>query len=381
MVMPWQARAGSSDCSQGSYRPLEWSALAPTPDAADQILLESVQKPLQADDSSHAKARTNAFLLIKGDQLQIEFNANRYGRERKHLLWSITKSLTNALVGVAVREGRLSLSQSVSHYFPYAPQMDKVTIDHLLTFSSGLDWRETYEGYSQPQRSSITTLLYGRGPSSIAQSLLSYKPKVPPGTRWAYSSGDTSWLSLVLRQVYGTDYQTLPWDKLLTPLGISKATFEADAEGLFFLSSYSYLRPRDLGKLGLFYRYRGCVNGRALLPQKGQIPEAPDLDWVDWTRKPHPALEAVQNTVTPQTGQGGRHFWLNLSPSVNGKRPLYPSGPSDLLIAMGHWGQRLYIIPSWDLVVVRLADDRGDQAWDDERFLQALHRWKSSKEP
>ncbi|MFW7381375.1 MAG: serine hydrolase domain-containing protein [Oligoflexus sp.] len=370
--------SGFGACEQVSHEDQEWPASLPAHDQADQELLSYIKGVSGREDSQSRNWESNALIIVHKNELMLEYYAHGYDASRKHLLWSITKSILNALVGIAVGEGKISLNQSLAHYLPDFPQLSTVTIDHLMAFSSGINWNETYEN-SLPHRSSVMAILYANTPRSIKAALLPYQLKNAPGKQWSYSSGDSFWLALVLQAVYGESYHGMPWQKLFEPLGITSATLESDHEGTFYMSSYGYMTARDLVRFGLLYLHGGCINGQALLPQRGDIPESPDLSWVEWSMEPSKALLDYLASPDAEPGQGGRHFWLNLSKDVSGQTPPYPSAPSDILVGMGHWGQRIYILPAWDMVVVRLGNDRTTEYWDDEGFLQHLSRWKEAK--
>lgn len=366
-------------CTEPGFDPKAWTEPSPAPDAHDQKLIDFMQKPTRADGTPQTSWQTDAFLIAYKDQIQVEAYFNSYGPDKKHLLWSGTKSLFNALIGIAVGDGKLDLNKSLADYMPRFPHLKDVTVDHALSFSSGLDWKETYEENLLPQQSSITGLLYGLGPKSIEQALLPYRTKHKPGTHWSYSSGDTAYLSLLLQNIYGSEYRDLPWKRLFEPLGITSAVLEADAEGIYYGPSYGYMTARDFLRFGELYLHDGCVAGEAILPGKGSIPGFTNLSWTGLSMAP---TEAVLNHIkgkNPWPDQSGRHFWLNLPTDLSSKAPPYARAPVNILIAMGHWGQRLYIIPAWNMVVVRFSNDRTEEFWAEDHFFAQLASWREAK--
>lgn len=374
------APLGAAPCAQPGFDPKAWNDV-PTPpiDAHDQKLIDFMHKPTWVDGTLQPDWQTDAIVIAHRDRIELEAYFNGYGPDKKHLLWSGTKSIFNALVGIAVADGKLDLNTSIADYMPRFAHLKDVKVDHFLSYSSGLDWRESYEEGLLPQQSSITGLLYGFGPRSIERALEPYHPKYKPGTRWSYSSGDTAYLSVLLKKIYGLEYRDMPWKRLFEPLGITSAVLEADAEGVYYGPSYGYMKARDFLRFGELYLHDGCVAGQALLPAKGSIPGFTHLSWTEFSMAPTEAiLNRIQGKV-PWPDQTGRHFWINLPRDASGKAPPYSNAPVNILIAMGHWGQRLYIIPAWNMVVVRLANDRTEEFWAEDNFFAKLASWREAK--
>ncbi len=369
----------AAPCAVPGYDPEPWNDPPASYDAADQRLIDFMQKPSRPDGSLQPDWQTDAFVVAYKDKIQIETYFNGYNADKKHILWSGTKSIFNALVGIAVGDGKLDLNKSLADYLPRFPHLKDVKVDHVLSYSSGLNWKEAYEENLLPHQSSITALLYGLGPKSIEHALLPYRPKNPPGTVWAYSSGDTAYLSILLKQLYGPDYRDLPWKRLFEPLGIRSATIEADAEGIYYGPSYGYMNARDFLRFGELYLHDGCLKGEALLPARGSIPGFAHLSWTELTMAPTTAVLNRMKGKNPWPDQGGRHFWINLPSDLTGKAPPYANAPVNILIAMGHWGQRLYIIPAWNMVVVRFSNDRTQEFWAEDHFFAQLSQWRQAK--
>lgn len=370
----------AAPCKKPGFDPKAWTDVPmPTPDVHDQKLIDFMKKTPRPDGTHQPLWQTDALVIAHRDKIELEAYFNGYGADKKHLLWSGTKSIFNALIGIAVGDGKLDINKSIADYLPRFPHLKDVKVDHLLSYSSGLDWKETYESKFLPQQSSITGLLYGLGPRSIEKALLPYRPKHKAGTRWSYSSGDTAYLSLLLKNLYGADYREMPWIRLFEPLGIRSAVLEADAEGTYYGPSYGYMNARDFLRFGELYLHDGCVAGEAILPAKGSIPGFTTLSWTELSMAPTAAVLNRIQGKTPWPDQTGRHFWINLPTDLSGKAPPYARAPVNILIAMGHWGQRLYIIPAWNMVVVRFANDRTDEFWAEDNFFAQLASWRQAK--
>jgi CubicO group peptidase (beta-lactamase class C family) len=176
-----------------------------------------------------------------------------------------------------------------------------------------------------------------------------------PGSRWSYSSGTTNILSRVIRRAVGnSDYLLFPHRALFQPLGMKSVVLEPDASGTFVGSSYVYATARDWAKLGLLYLQDGLWNGERILPD----------GWVRHATTP--AVSATGNAF-------GAHFWVQIPDE-------YTSGwnfewlPQDAFHAVGHGGQFITIIPSRELVVVRLGQSRHPSAWQHDIFLTKILR-------
>ena len=129
---------------------------------------------------------------------------------------------------------------------------------------------------------------------------------------------------------------------------MSSAVLETDAAGTFIGSSYIYATARDWARFGMLYLRDGVWNGARLLPP----------GWVDYTRTPAPADEAKRY---------GAHFWLEIPPEYAGSDPRLPVSA---LHAAGQEGQFVTIVPSHDLVIVRLGRTRYPYAWDQAAFVR-----------
>jgi len=201
-----------------------------------------------------------------------------------------------------------------------------ITVEDLLRMQSGLEWDETYD-LGTP----ITRMLYLEG------DMGSYVAGLPaahePGTFQQYSSGSTNLLCSILveRTGLGAD---LPRQKILGPLGLSSAVFEPDAAGTPVCSSYLWATPRDWAAVGQFALQNGSWNGEQLLPE----------DWMATSL----TVTEVETTDDPGYGMGWR---VNALPDGSLR---WPELPDDTFYASGHDGQKVIVVPSQQLVVVRM---------------------------
>lgn len=325
--------------------------------AFDEYLLTLV-----GADDERLGIRTDGVVIVHRGRIIHERYARGYGRDNRHLAWSVSKSFLNAMVGVGVLRGDLALDDSIcDHYVAADDEVCEISVDDLLGWGSGLDWNEGYE--SEPYYlSSVIAMLYGVGVGDMAAFTAAQGLAVPPGTRYSYSSGDSTLLAAVLAGALGPSLaDSFPWDFVFDPIGMDSAVFERDRAGTFVGSSYVYATPRDLARFGYLFLRDGCWAGERLLPE----------GWVALSTEPNPSFLAGDNDewAASRDAVPGRHWWLGLPLPDRMHESVWPSAPPDTFAAEGHWGQSIHIIPSADLVIVRTADDRDTTAVDDDRFL------------
>jgi CubicO group peptidase (beta-lactamase class C family) len=316
--------------------------------AAQLAALEEYAFTLQGRDEERKGVRTDGLLLIHKGQVVFERYGRGFDASKRHLAWSVSKSFISALTGIAVKRGALKLEDSIcQHVKVRRAENCAITVQNLLEFASGLDWREDYENGGSYQSSSVLAMLYGEGREDMVSFVTGHELSDKPGTAWRYSSGDTVLLSgvldAVLRPSLGKDWA---WTLLLDVLGMKSATWERDGRGVVVGASYLHATPRDLAKLGFLYLHDGCWAGERVLPE----------GWVAQSTQVSGPIH--QKSYERGTGVQGRQWWLNRRiPGVQETLP-WPSVPDDAYAARGHWGQSITVIPSKELIVVRTGDDR-----------------------
>ncbi len=318
---------------------------------------------LTGSDEDRLGTRTDAVVIIKAGQIVYEHYARGYGDATPHYSWSVTKSVTNAFTGLAVARGTLKLGDSVCTHVPeIGPAHCDITVQDLLEFSSGLDWKESYENQSN-QVSSVLAMLYGEGSRDMMSFVAGHPSRDPPGATYMYSTGETTFLMGVVDhalrgKLSAAEYDDYDSRLLFEPLGLDSATLERDAAGTPVGGSYFYATPRDMAKFGFFYLNDGCWEGQRLLPE-GWVHDSVQVSMPFKLRPLDTDVGDVQ----------GRQFWLNQAVPEQHVTTPWPDVPTDAFAARGHWGQSISIIPSLDLVIVRTADDR-DGTFDFNQFLK-----------
>lgn len=240
--------------------------------------------------------------------------------------WSMAKSITHALVGIAQMDGLLNVADS--QLFPgwESDNRRNITLQHLLEMRSGLSW---VEDYVDGDASDVIDMLFGSGKDDVAAYAIAQPLAAAPGAEWVYSSGTTNIVNRLLGNALGdatgshVNIESFMRSRLFDAIGM-KALPKYDVAGTFVGSSYVYATARDFAKFGLLYLRDGVCNGVRILPE----------GWVDHAR--------AQHAFDEETGLGyGAHWW-----TLPGER--------NSLVAAGYEGQYIMVIPDRDLVVVRL---------------------------
>jgi len=309
--------------------------------------LEAVLDKWFQDPDPDNPRRTRAIIVVKDGQIIAERYGEGFSKDTLFQGWSMAKSVTNALLGILVQQGKLDIHASAPVPEWQSPDDPRkaITIDQLIRMSSGLEFVEDYGDLS----TGITQMLYN---TSDMGAFAASEPLVaPPDTVWNYSSGTTNILSRIIRDIIGgdiTDYWAFPQEALFHHININTAIIEPDASGTLVGSSYMYTTARDWARFGLLFLQDGVWNGERILPE----------GWVNYSRTPTP----------PSLGEYGGMWWLNEGESGKPETREWPDQPNDIFYASGHDGQDVVMFPSQNLIVVRLSVSRNG-AWDMAEFL------------
>lgn len=325
--------------------------MTPAPPSAevDAARLEAAIDAAFAEPDPARPRRTRAVAVAYDGSLIAERYAPGFTATTTLQGWSMTKSLTNALVGRLVAQGRLDVHApaAVPEWRGDGDPRAAVTLDQLLRMSSGLAFDETYvDPWADPQ-----AMLFR---SASAAAYAAAKPLAyEPDTHWSYSSGTTNIVARVVRDVVaaaGENPFAYPRRALFDPLGMASAVIEPDASGAFVGSSFSYATARDWARLGQLFLQDGVWNGERLLPE----------GWVAYSTTPTPA--------SPR-GRYGAHFWLNAGDDGDGANRPSPEVPADTYFMSGFEGQCVAIVPSRRVVAVRLGMTKDESAWSCSGFV------------
>ncbi|WP_341896182.1 serine hydrolase [Ferrovibrio terrae] len=332
LLLPLAAQA--QDCAPPPDLKDGWRIASPQSQGMDAALLCAIGARFEA----WKEANAHSVLVLRNGQLVYEryFTGEDYrwgnplgsvthDATKPHDLRSISKSVVSLLVGIAVDRGWISLDQSVFAFFPEhadlrTPAKDAITIRHLLTMSAGLEWNEDLP-YSNP-RNSETAM---NNAPDAARYVLGLPLMSTPGQVYNYSGGSAEVLAAILQKVSGRRIDVLSRDELFAPLGIAGSEWVSWRERPVVASGLR-LRPRDLARIGQLVLDKGRWQGQQIVSE-------------NW----------IAESIAPQiNGQGvffyGYQWWLGRS-LVEKRETVWAAG-------YGHGGQRLYILPEQNIVIV-----------------------------
>jgi CubicO group peptidase (beta-lactamase class C family) len=299
----------------------------------DPALRKAVDLAFAEPDPAHPR-RTKALVVMHNGRVIAERYANGYGPDTPIWGHSLSKSVTNALIGVLVSKGVLRTNQSVPvpEWQSTGDPRRTITIDQLLRMTSGLPFDES----GGPVNPMTHMFFLERDMAGYAQHMrLAYAP----GTQWGYSNLGYMILSRLVRDAASGDVAAagrFARRELFAPLHMQTALIECDATGTPMGAGFVFASARDWARFGQFYLDDGVADGTRILPE----------GWVRYS---------VSQTLNTGYGAG---FWTNL---VNeGAVPIWdapwgmPQLPRDMFYARGYLGQYVVIVPSEHLVVARL---------------------------
>ncbi|MEO0542814.1 MAG: serine hydrolase [Pseudomonadota bacterium] len=291
-----------------------------------------------------------AVVIVKDGNIIGERYGEGFNAQSPLLGWSVTKTVTAALIGRAIREGHMTLEGNVSSVFDWADERQSIGLSELMAMASDLQWNEGYGSVSD-----VTRMLY------LEEDMAAFVAGMPVdavtslgiGEDFNYSSGTTVLLSKIWQSAFTDQSQAVAFahQALFQPLGMHSAVLEMDAKGTYVGSSYMYATARDWARFGQFMLQRGVWDGLSLLP----------IGFVDWMTKTHPASN--EQYGNGQIWKRAANAWM---PGEN------PQLPDDGFYMNGHDGQSISVISSEGLVVVRLGLTPTDRAYKVAYLLEAL---------
>lgn len=276
---------------------------------------------------------TLSFIVIKNDTIVYEKYFNGFEPDSLRTIFSVSKSFTSALVGIAINEGYIkSVDQLVSDFIPSFKYngKEKMTINNLLQMTSGLNEND----YGDILR--LGLFYYAKDQNKRA---LKTKLRHAPGTKFQYSSITTQLLGICLEKATGKSFETYFKEKIWEPMGMEyNALSSKDDKGFHKYFGGISANPKDLAKFGLLYLKNGNWNGKQIIPE----------DWVKATAK----RDTIQGKSTSYTNC----FWLDTYPLEN------VFNKSDFF-AGGYGGQIVYVNPENNTIIIRTGTTEVDVHW------------------
>lgn len=302
------------------------------------------------------KGDNQAVLIIHNDSIVYEKYWGDYSADHMATIFSITKSLTSLLCGIAIDDGYISsVDDHVTDYLPELkkedPMWQELTIRHLLDMRSGLDFDDAYEFTSLKDLKMLNAMAKLNYGHNIRKQVKSLKFRCKPGTEFRYESMTPAILGMVIERASGKSYAEYLSEKVWQPLGM-------DSAALVIIDSKKYdmahtfggvtMNIMDLAKIGRLYLNKGMWDGKRIVSE----------DWI------------VSSTRYDVTNFGYHYNWYNLSYN-NYYLTRYPG-----YFALGIFQQTLYVNPRKNLIIVRLGSSNRGYAYIPALFERVANTWR-----
>ena len=283
-----------------------------------------------------------AIVVVHDGRIVAETYGEGFAASTPLLGWSMTKTVNAALVGMAIKDGKLSLDQK--NLFPQwaGDARADISVADLMAMSSGLEFNEDQGLITDPAR--MEFLVRDAAAFAADKALVA-----ATGTKFHYGSGSSVLLARIWQNAIGTVARAYPQQRLFMPLGMMSAVLESDPSGTFLGEAFLYASAHDWARFGEFLRLGGEWNGQQLLPP----------GFVDYMRSPAPASDEGQG---PVYGRG--QLWLARGQGFD--------LPADTFMLQGHLRQVIAIIPSRKLVILRMGLTREDIGFSNAKLLHAI---------
>ena len=280
--------------------------------------------------------KTRAVLVLYKGQIIAEKYSEGFTKNSRILGWSMTKSIMSTVFGILEHQQKINIQDKAPVESWQNDARKEITIHNLLQMNSGLEWDENYDEISDATK----MLFLERDMTKVQEE----KPLIgKPNETWNYSSGTSNLLSGILRDRFKNhqSYLDFWYTNLIDKIGMNSMILESDLAGNYVASSYAWATTRDWGKFGLLYLHNGAWNGEELFTK----------EWVDYVTTPTPT----------SNGSYGAQFWLNTEKQLK-------DVSQNMYFADGYQGQRVYILPDEDLVIVRF----GLSWFEENEFLKGI---------
>ena len=290
----------------------------------------------------HRETKTVAFVMFKNDSLYIEKYYDGYGPDSKSNSFSVAKSFISALLGRAIKDGKIkSLDQKVKEFIPelQGPYADQVTVGDLSSMASGQKWDEAY--YSPL---SVTTAAYFE--KDLGKLILQQPIDEAPGKKYIYKSGTTQLLGMVLTKATGKSLTDYLYETLWNPMGAEYESYwQIDSEENELEKAYCCIasNARDFARMGKLYKDYGKWEGQVLL----------DSSFV---------AKSIQARF-PESPEYGYGWWLK---SYKGH---------DVFMMRGHLGQYVMVFPKENIILVRLGHTKGPDGPTGDPFTPDIYTY------
>lgn len=321
----------SSQTYQSVKEP-NWPVSTPEAQGMDSATLAGIIDQVQKDGRN-----IHSILIARHGKLVFSAYFAPFNRETPHNIYSCTKSVTSALTGIALDKGLIQgINTPVSTLFPEtvldSPEKEQITLRHLLTMSSGIEWTE-------PLRSGLSDIWSFSESDSPPQYFFDRALINPPGKVFNYNTGGSHLLSMIIQNSAGMTMEEFARDNLFEPIGISDYTWGKDNLGFTTGGTGLALRSEDMLKLGQLFLQNGVWENKQVIP----------TNWVKDST-------SSQIKIGPGINYGYQ-WWVR---------------PNGMFNALGWGGQQIIVSPAQDLVIVFTSGIR-DAGWNTYDDLIKTH--------
>ena len=291
-----------------------WRASTPEEQGMDSGLLSAMLREILEENYA-----IDSVTIVRNGYMVMDVSIHPFSSTSKHNIYSCTKSVVSALVGIAIDQGYIEgLNQSVLSYFPQRTiatrdaNKEAMTLEHLLTMTTGFQCQVSYlyrwSGLNQMRDS-----------EDWVQFVLDLPMEGEPGERFEYCNGASHLLSGIIHETTGMSANEYAAEHLFGPLGISDVDWSSSPQGISVGYSELKMRPQDMAKIGVLYLNEGRWDGEQIVPS----------EWV---------ISSTSQFISATLEDGyGYQWWVD---------------DSGMYLALGYRGQFIYVIPEKEMVVV-----------------------------
>ena len=336
----------SSGEYQGEYWPTtEWRSCKP-----EEVGMSSEKLYMAYEYAAQPQHVTNGLIVIKNGYIVGEEYLEGYQNSSLFSSYSIAKSFLSALIGMAINEGSIKSLDSFAYEYLPSWQVSgidyrkkQITIRHLLAMSSGIEWNEDY---SDPDNDIQRMVSSGDYLNYMLNKPMQYEPWI----YWEYNTGNSVLLSGILQNASGVTTYNYGRQKMFNIIGTPGLIWHSDEAGRTIGGWGVEATVRDYAKFGYLFLKNGEWDGQQVVPQ----------DWV--------SLSTTQ--ISSRINFYALHWWL-----LKGFEDFEGSGlPENIILAIGIHGQIIYIIPDYNIVIVKVSynEDPTPDEWDHIQFLTLI---------
>ncbi len=315
---------------QSNYLPTNgWQTLSLEEQGLNSSYIDDLKEYIDENDLN-----IRSFLIVRNGYLIEE---EYFGSDASNIrapVYSVTKSITSTLIGIAIDKGYLEgVDQKVLDFFPNRTfenldyNKQNITVAHLLTMTSGLEWNEWYISYFDP---SADFRIMRDTTNDWLQYVLDKPMVTSPGTIFNYNSGSSHLLSAIIQEVYGDTMEAFAKKFLFSALNITNYIWQKDPQGITQGDTFLSLTARDMAKIGYLYLNNGTWGDTQILPK----------EWINT------ATDRLMSSTQSAPYSYGYLWWVTK-----------PSNTVRHFMARGWNGQHIYVVPEKDLIVVFTSDE------------------------